>query len=286
MKMQTYIQLLFVGLASLLSLTCYGQIDTLQSMVGSKVTIETDEGYEIRGTLQSISDSSILLSTTFGSVTVREDQLKKVILDTYTGDYRFENPHTTRYFFGPSATQLRRGEGYYQNVLLVGNFVNVGITNHVSIGGGFEFLSLVTGNPIGFFTPKIGTQLSDKWGVGAGVLMIGAYDFFSAALPYGVVTYGTTESNVSLGVGVYSDFDEFFSESPVFLLSGTQRISNSLALLSENYFLYNASDESLYFGIHGIRVLSEKNAFDFGLFFIDELNDFVPLPFVGYARKF
>lgn len=70
------------------------------------------------------------------------------------------------------------------------------------------------------------------------------------------------------------------------MVSGTHRISNGLAILSENYRIPLEEGESFYLGIHGVRFLSEKNAFDIGLIVIPEATGSIPLPYVGYARAF
>lgn len=285
MRKRRFLSIALTLLAGMFSVQAYSQLDTLNSLLYFKVQVETDEGYELRGVLNKVTDSSIVLVTSYGEVKILGSRLKSIEVDEYDGEFRFVNPHSTRYFFGPAATQLKQGEGYYQNLLLVGNFVNVGVTDHISIGGGFEFISLVNGEPIGFLTPKIGTAISEKFSVSAGALIVGAYDFFSGGLPYVALTYGTDESNVTLGGGVWTDFDEFYTDQPTILLSGTHRLTNSLAVLSENYFVVEGSG-FYYFGIQGIRVLSEKNAFDIGIVFLDEFTDGIPLPYVGYARRF
>lgn len=71
------------------------------------------------------------------------------------------------------------------------------------------------------------------------------------------------------------------------MISGTHRLGNSLALLSENYVIPNSSGNTSFFGIHGIRILSPKNSFDIGAIIIPNIAADIPaLPFVGYARSF
>ncbi|HNZ85615.1 MAG TPA: hypothetical protein PKN90_04720, partial [Paludibacteraceae bacterium] len=56
---------------------------------------------------------------------------------------------------------LKKGEGYYQNTMLLLNSFNVGITDYFSIGGGIEFLSTfitlseVTLTPLSILHPKL-----------------------------------------------------------------------------------------------------------------------------------
>ena len=60
----------------------------------------------------------------------------------------------------------------------------------------------------------------------------------TASLGYGVFTLGTSESNLSVGVG-YGFFSGEFSKSPVVMISGTRRLGNNIAFLSENYIIPN-----------------------------------------------
>lgn len=138
-----------------------------------RVVVTMEDGSEFRGTVVLQTDSTLTLATVNGELQLLRSRIDEVKIDDYVGEFRFPNPHATRYFFSPSAIPLRSGEGYYQNLELVGNFANVGVTDFFSIGGGFEFLSTVAGYPIFFLTPKLGWQVADKWHVGSGVFMGG-----------------------------------------------------------------------------------------------------------------
>ena len=59
----------------------------------------------------------------------------------HNGEYWYPNPNDSRYLFAPSAFNLKKGEGYYQNTYLFINTFNYGITDNFSMGIGFEFIS-------------------------------------------------------------------------------------------------------------------------------------------------
>lgn len=202
--------------------------------------------------------------------------------EEYLGNFKFPNPHDTRYFFGPTGIPIKHKKGYYQNVLLTTNFINYGITKNISIGGGFEFISTILRKPIWFLTPKIGYDLSDNAHLAGGVLIAGFAAEGSATLGYGVFTLGNTETNLSLGIG-YGFMQGELSKYPAVMISGTHRVSNGIALLSENYIIPNSG----FFGIQGIRILSNRNSFDIGAIIIPEIANYIPaLPFVGYSIAF
>ena len=84
--------------------------------------------------------------------------------------------------------------------MLTTNFINYGVTDHFSIGGGFEFISLVLGLPIVFITPKFGTKIADDLYLSSGAFLIFSSDII-AGIPFVTGTYGGKESNISLGIG-------------------------------------------------------------------------------------
>jgi hypothetical protein len=246
------------------------------------VIIKMKNGDDYKGVLLKQGDGRILLKTVNGEMNLIASNIHSLENYDYEGEFEFANPHDTRYFFGPTGIPIKKGKGYYQNILVTTNFVNYGVTKNISIGGGFEFISTVLGSPIWFLTPKVGFDLSENIHVGSGFIMAGFADEGTATLGYGVFTLGQSETNLSIGVG-YGLIDQELSDYPVIMISGTHRISKSIALLSENYVIPN----SFYFGIHGIRILSRKNSFDIGAIIIPEIGSVIPaLPYVGYVRVF
>lgn len=106
------------------------------------------------------------------------------------------SPQATRYFFAPSAIQLKQGEGYFQS--------NVAL-NSVSYG---KSDALTAGAMVGFFgggiVAKAGWKVGEKTRVGAGFL--GVKDFFGElskplALGFVNLTRGDGNKNVTLNLG-------------------------------------------------------------------------------------
>ena len=250
------------------------------------VLVTMNNGEEYKGVIVEKDKDVLLLKTVNGEIKLIASNVRSIEDYNYDGKFAFENPHDTRYFFGPSGIPIGKGEGYYQNILVVGNFVNYGITKNISIGGGLEFISTVNGRPIWFITPKVGFEISKNINIGGGIIMAGFAAEGSISLAYGVFTLGHSETNLTLGLG-YGLVDGELSKYPAIMISGTYRVSNSIALLTENYVFPNSVGDTFYFGIHGIRILSKKNSFDIGAIIVPQLIEFVPaLPYVGYVRVF
>jgi hypothetical protein len=152
---------------------------------------------------------------------------------------QFDNPHPTRYFFGPSAIPLKKGERYYQNAYVLANSVQYGINDNFSIGGGAVI-------PFAFFiTPKWGYQVASKWHLGYGMLAATSFikDMnFGLSVAYGSATYGTKEHNVTLNAGwgavkqqdPNSSYAWRGARRPMFTISAMTRISNRVMLVTEN----------------------------------------------------
>lgn len=265
-------------LSSLSSLLAQQHIDqAIESE--KKVLIETLDGDEFTGRILSHDSTSINLETNNGIFSLSKKKIKKLESYDYAGKFKFPNSQDTRYFFAPSGIPLKKGEGYYQNVLLTGNFVNYGVHRNLSVGGGVEFISLSAGQPIWFLTPKIGHSLSEKLHVAGGLLMIGTGSGTSSLI-YGVTTIGGSDLNFSFGLG-YGYVEGRLSSSPTINLSGTIRFSDGVALLTENYLIGGGG----YFGIQGLRFMGPKHSFDIGMFNILGDIGFI-IPFVGYSMKF
>lgn len=266
--------------------TLSAQTETDSLPQNQMVLISMNNGDEFKGIILSRDEEKLVLQTENGEMNLIVSNIKTIEDYNYTGKFGFANPHDTRYFFGPSGYPIEKGKGYYQNVLLTFNFVNYGISDNFSIGGGFEFISTISGSPIWFLTPKFGFEISEKAHAGAGFIMAGFAGEGTATLGYGVFTSGSSESNFSIGAG-YGLVDGELSRYPAIMLAGTHRVSKTIALLTENYIIPGSNANTFYFGIHGIRIMTKKSSFDIGIVFIPEIADDVPaLPYIGYVRVF
>jgi small nuclear ribonucleoprotein (snRNP)-like protein len=276
--------LVFTLLFSIANKT-YAQVPIDSSKTLERVVVKMNNGDEFRGKILSRDQNTIVLETTNGTLNLKSSNVRSIDVDSYKGKFRFPNSNETRYFFGPSAIPIKKGKGYYQNVLLTTNFVNYGLFKNVSIGGGVELISLLFGSPVWFLTPKVGFQVAENSHVGGGFIMAGFAGDGTATLGYGVYTIGSSESNLTVGAG-YGLISGKFSNRPTIMVSGTHRVGNNLALLSENYFIPINTSTS-YIGTFGFRLLAPKNSFDFGLVFGTDISDIIPaIPFIGYTRSF
>ena len=157
-----------------------------------------------------------------------------------------ENEHASRYFFAPSAYNLKKGELYGATNYFLAYDFQYGITDNFSLGMG----STIAFIPF-YITPKLSFKVGEKSRVSVGdMLVLGTWGAqFTANLAYGVYTYGNSNSNVSLGLAYLStggaDIESKLSQ-PVINISAMAKLSDYMYIVSENYFSMGTSTGESY----------------------------------------
>lgn len=266
-----------------------------------RVTLNDKSSY-IGEITEETTSTLVLINQTTGVKTelpTTQIQKKELLSESSikNNEYWFENPNATRYLFGPSAFNLKKGEGYYQNTMLLLNSFNVGITDYFSIGGGIEFLStfitLSEGNfnPIIYFTPKVGFSVADNIHVGGGVLLASIPQFGETSntglgMLYGLGTYGNLDHNVTATIG-WGSVDGNSFNKPLITVSGMTRVAKKTALVTENWLIPTDSSYEPIFS-YGVRFFGENIAVD--LAFINNWDIaqslLIGTPYVNFVVKF
>lgn len=164
-----------------------------------------------------------------------------------------------RMFFAPTARNLRRGEGYVQDIWIFLVGANYGITDNFSVGVLASAIpGLGLGNQALAITPKLSFPVTESWHVGAGLLYARIPDFstsgsgLGAGVAYGLTTYGPADHNLTLGLGYGVTGSGGFEQAPVLLVGGTTRIAKRVSLTSENYVV--TGGYGFVGGLYGVRV--------------------------------
>jgi len=296
-----FIPVIFAMITLVMSPELLGQAESLQQGIAapdqiSLIKIKGDAGLTYVGTIIERNDKEIILLTegkTKVHIPIETIQDIRSIPSSHfhDGEYWFPNPNETRYLYAPSAFNLKKGEGYYQNTYLFINSFNYGFTDNFSFGVGFEFLSTFGSfggdfNPIFFLTPKYSMQVSENLRVGIGVLYGNVSDLVGGfGVGYGLATYGNPEHNATLGLG-FGFFDGDFSTDPVITISGMTRISRRISLVTENWFF----PADVYRGIltYGIRFFGESMSVDLALINNTDIATAFPIgiPYIDFVVKF
>ncbi|UOQ98447.1 hypothetical protein MUN81_02920 [Hymenobacter sp. 5317J-9] len=246
---------------------------SVSEIVGRTYSVELLSGNTFVGVLRSSGAQELEFQTQdLGVVRVQRVNLKQLVLlsaEQATRGYD-DVGNGNRLFFAPTARNLRKGEGYVQNLELFLLSVNYGVTDNFSIGA---LASIIPGagsyNFVGL-TPKVSFPVAEKFRLGAGGLLLfnreGAY-----GITYANGTYGSADNNLTLGVGyAYSGTDGFYS-TPVFVLGGATRVSRRISLMNETY-LVRSSDSygtaTAVLGIAGLRYATSRIGGGLGLAYV------------------
>ena len=104
--------------------------------------LTTNDDKTFSGVILYQNEKEVSIRTeSLGDLTISNSKIKDIKIvakeQIIGGKYFFPNPHPTRYFFNPSAIPLKKGEGYFQNAWILANSVQVGVTDNISLGGGY-----------------------------------------------------------------------------------------------------------------------------------------------------
>lgn len=313
--------LLFLTFFSL----CYSSFsqDILENQ---KYIFEFRDGTTIIGTFLYEKDGNIYINDSNGKKTyIPEVMIVNRIIanddNIVDGEYWFPNLHDTRYFFAPTAFGLEEGEGYFSHTFWVIWQFQYGISDNFSVGAGTS--------PIGYPTTlngKYSINLRNKLNTAFGYFWVG--DLFNlngfndrslVNMPYAVITKGTKETNITLGLGLnlsntwlddsYVEYstdangyqigtlieDEITLADRVTINTGaTARMSRRFSVVFEGW-LFDFNEDPILLGGPGIRYFRKINRvtpkngagakiFDFQLLFSPEFDG--PIPMFGASQKF
>lgn len=288
-------------LAILLAFTFNASLSAQKKTEQAKnVMVEMRDGNSFNGVLKGRQGDTVTVeSATLGVLNLNIKNIKSITaLDASqlkSGVYWFENTHATRGFFAPTGFNLRKGEGYYSNVLIGLNSVAYGFTDNFTIGAGADAFTVLTGNApaLLYITPKFSFRGGESFTYGVGAL-VGSFglnaDRATAGIAYGVGTFGNRNNNVSIAVG-YGFAEGSWSKQPVVTLSGQYRVARKVSLMTENYIL-----PDVVFGVTGARFMNSNFSFDIGAMYGGLFGDafsgggsasaVAPIPFLGIAIPF
>lgn len=258
------------------------QIVDLRVMdAGTVQQLTMKDGSRLYGHVESIADGTFVFRTV-GGVTLMLTTADAIDLRVAAGrvvghEFRPRDPHDSRLMFAPTARSLRAGEGYVGVYEALLPFVQVGITDRISFGGGTPLFFGSGFHPF-WLTPKVQLVARDHAQIAAGVIHIaGLGSPHDAGIAYSVTTLGTVESAVTIGVGyAYSGR----SRTPILMVGGESRSSRHVKWITENW-IWPGGDG---FVSGGVRYVGDRISVDFSL--VKPLEVVVVVPLVSFAWHF
>jgi hypothetical protein len=247
--------------------------------------VKTKDGVRYYGYLQVDTPERVVLRTPGGAIVelargdiVSINEAKGTLVG---GEFFRQDPNHTRLFFGPTGRSLKKGETYFGIYEVVMPFVQVGITDRLSIGGGTPLVFGGGEHPF-WFTPKF--QVYE--GRGASV-SVGALHFLnvgdgSFGIAYAASTFGSRNDAVTVGAGwAYEVYGGDNTGTALLMLGVERRLGRRLKFISENYFI---GGDAVISG--GVRFLGESLSADIGLFSPIGAGELFAFPIVNFVWKF
>ena len=223
------------------------------------------DGSRLYGRVEEIEGDRVVFRSLSGlRLVLAHDEirdLRRVRGHVREGDFRPEDPNRTRLFFGPTARSLPRGRGYLGVYELFMPFVQVGVTDRITLGGGTPLVFGEGGDSRPFwFTPKVQFLRGERTQLAAGVMhFVFTGDDDPVGIGYGVVTHGTPDASLTVGFGYgYSSSDQ---GTWIAMVGGDMRLARNVKLLGEGY-VWQAG-EGIVMG--GVRFFGSRLSADLGL---------------------
>jgi hypothetical protein len=260
-----------------------------------KSRIETTDGNEYIGVITEQNAQKIRLKTEkLGEITILTTDIKSISevaqIKAKDGTYWLDNPQSTRYFWSPNGYNLKKGDGYYQNVWILFNQAVYGFTDHFSGGIGVMPLFLFGGSPTpAWITLKYSVPVvKNKLNLGAGALVgtVIGVEKTSFGILYGIATFGSKDKNLNIGMG-WGFAGGKMAKNPTINISGMIRTGPKGYFITENYFIGTTDNFAVLMSIGGRRII-KHTGLDFGAFIPlgADIGSFVIVPWLGFTVPF
>lgn len=273
---------------------------------GVVVTVALKDGTSLVGRIVE-QDAISLTVLTLGGLNVQVPRPSVVSVTeappSQRVDRRFSrsDPNDSRLMFAPTARPLRKGSGSFSDHYVLFPGVSYGVTAQLSLSGGVSVAPGVSVSEQLFYgSAKIGVEVKKDLALAGGVAYAGGGgDGDAAAIAFAVATLGRPSKSVTAGVGfggsrnseydfrTNSHRDEWkWRDKPVLMVGGSVQLSNSLALLTENWFILGNKLSEQPLGV-AIRFFGGRISADVGLILVGEvIEEGFPIPWLSFSYHF
>ena len=254
-----------------------------QEVKGPTYELKLRDGSRLYGAIERQSEEQIEFRTITGALITAHPadviELKEVKGTLVEGEFLLDDPNQTRLFFAPTGRSLPRGAVSFGTYEFIMPFVQVGVTDRFSIGGGTPLLFGFDESERPFWiTPKFQVLNSGKVSAAVGTLHLLASGH-NAGIGYGVVTVSQPAASLSVGAGVA--YEDEGGTSPVVMIGGDTRVRRNLKLLTENYVFKSGGILS-----GGVRFIGDRLSADVGLVAPLGVDGFIVFPVANFVYNF
>jgi hypothetical protein len=267
----------------------FSQDPPATSAVVSTVTLQElvlRDGSRLYGAIEREDENEVVFRTQAGTfVTARRSEiasLRAVRGSIIEGEFLRRDPNGSRLIFGPTGRAIEKGQAYLGVYEFLMPFVQVGVTDRFSIGGGTP---LIFGFEDEWDRPFWITPKLQVFKGASSSFAVGAFHAFGVGddgggIGYGVGTFGSETGSVTVGAGMaYSGMD---NAAGVFMLGAEKRLHRNVKWITENYLW--SGGQGVTSG--GFRFFGERLSADLALAIPIGAESFFVFPVVNFVYVF
>lgn len=242
------------------------------------------DGSRAYGTIEREDAREVIFRTHAGSVITAQRteivSLRLVRGRVVNSEFIKSDSQVSRLFFAPTGRSLEKGQVSVGVFEFLAPFVQVGVTDRFSIGGGTPLIFGIDEEFRPFWiTPKFQVLQRARTQIAIGVLQMFNISGDGGGIAYTVGTFGDTDSAVTAGLGLAYSGD---STGGVVMVGGERRVRRNLKLITENYVWQGGN--GIVSG--GVRFLGERLSADLALAVPIGVGDFIALPVINFVYVF
>jgi hypothetical protein len=243
------------------------------------------DGSRMFGNVEQETASELVFKTHAGAtLTVRRDEiasLKRISGTIRDGEFLPPDPNMTRLFFAPTGRSLKQGQVYLGIYEFIAPFVQVGVTNRFSLGGGTPLIFGVEDWDRPFWiTPKLQVYDGRDTQVAVGVLHAFDSDNEGGGIAYTVVSHGNDVRSITVGGGFA--YDNGGGRAGLLMVGGEGRIARRVKAITENYIWEGGHGIASF----GLRFFGERLSADLALCIPIGADDFFAFPMINFVYVF
>lgn len=243
------------------------------------------DGSRLYGAVEHEDQAEVRFRTVSGTlVTARRAEIRSLRVVSGSldrGEFHRADPNASRLIFGPTGHTLGKGQVYLGVYEFLMPFVQVGVTDRFSIGGGTP---LVFGfeeweRPF-WLTPKLQVFKGNTSSFSVGALHAFDTDGHGGGIGYGVGTFGGDSGSVTIGAG--AAYAGSGVEGAVLMIGGERRLHRNLKWVTENYLWTGGNGVAS----GGVRFFGERLSADLALAVPIGAEHFFVFPVVNFIYVF
>jgi hypothetical protein len=244
------------------------------------------DGSRLFGVIVSQNDTEVVFRTEAGATMtanrVEIASLKEMTGVVVDGEFLPPDPNATRLFFGPTGRSLAKGQAYLGVYEFVMPFVQVGVTDRLSIGGGTPLVFGLgnEGDRPFWITPKLQLLNRSRTQVAVGTFHVFNAHGEGGGVGYVVGTHGDTGASVTVGAGLAYGTEG--GRSGVLMIGGERQVRRNLKLITESY-VWKGGDGM---ASAGIRFFGDRLSADLAIAIPIGAEDLFAFPMINFVYMF